>query len=98
MSFGSHYPGEFSSKIIAANVLWRMIPYDEPRDMEVIPDGERFLLNSKSFDLTLADLTLQDSGRYRCLHAGEIVRIYDILVVETDKTITVSVEVVKLFH
>ena len=63
-----------------------MIPYSEPRDITIIFDTEKFIFDKDTYDLTITDLSVFDSGRFRCVINQETVRIYDIQVVETDQT------------
>lgn len=92
-NFFSHHPGSESTKLDLKLVNWKFTPYDDPMDISLIFDNENFLLNEKTYDLTVADLTLHDSGRYRCAINNKTIRVYDLQVVENDKTVTVSLHV-----
>ncbi|OWA54779.1 hypothetical protein BV898_19173 [Hypsibius exemplaris] len=81
-------PGKATDKLDPKKIEWRMIPYNEPRDIQIIYDTEKFIFNAETFDLTVTDLTVYDSGRFRCAVSQETVRIYDLQVVESDRTTT----------
>ena len=84
----SHYPGKESAVAGSktSEVQWRMIPYNEPHDINIVFDTEKFVFNNKTYDLAVNDLIIYDAARYRCVINNEAVRVYDLQVVESDKT------------
>ncbi|GAU90364.1 hypothetical protein RvY_02788 [Ramazzottius varieornatus] len=89
-----HYPGKQSTVAGAkiTEVQWRMIPYNEPHDINIVFDTEKFVFDNKTYDLSVSDLMVYDAARYRCVVNKEVVRVYDLQVVESDKTVKTTVD------